>query len=91
MASDKKKLDKIIVHYIHENRFRSFKRGIHQIHQKVLKDTPALGTRLIVGNRNRRSAKFELIRKRPPRRLLKDLPIPGNPMMHGPATREDPF
>lgn len=79
MLSDKtKQQDRIIIHYIHEGRFRSFKKDLHQIHQNVFKNTPALGTRLIVGNRNRRSAKFELIRKRPSRKLLKNIPLRGN-------------
>lgn len=78
MVSNKSKQDRIIVHYIHEGRFRSFKKDIHQIHQEVVKNPPALETRLIVGNRNRRSAQFELIRKRPSRKLLKNMPLRGN-------------
>ncbi|CAF1379646.1 unnamed protein product [Adineta steineri] len=36
----------------------------------VFKNTPAMDLKLIVGNRNRRDAKNELIRKRPKRSLL---------------------
>lgn len=78
ITSNKTKQDRMIVHYIHESRFRSFNKGLHQIHQQIFKNTPALGTRLIVGNRNRRSSKFELIRKRPSRKLLTDKPRQGN-------------
>ena len=78
MISNKSKQDRIIVHDIHEGRFRSFKKDIHRIHQEILKNPHALETRLIVGNRNRRSAQFQLIRKRPSKKLLKNMPLLGN-------------
>ncbi|CAF1340395.1 unnamed protein product [Adineta steineri] len=43
---------------------------MHRVYQNVFKNTPAMDLRLIVGNRNRRNAKNELIRKRPKRSLL---------------------
>ncbi|CAF1369265.1 unnamed protein product [Adineta steineri] len=62
--------DRLFLHYKHEKRFQPFKRNIHQIYHNVFKNTPAMDLRLIVGNRNRRDAKSELIRKRPKRSLL---------------------
>ncbi|CAF1340300.1 unnamed protein product [Adineta steineri] len=62
--------DRLFLHYKHEKRFQPFKRNMHQIYQNVFKNTPAMDLRLIVGNRNRRDAKNELIRKRPKRSLL---------------------
>ncbi|CAF1524992.1 unnamed protein product, partial [Adineta steineri] len=62
--------DRLFLHYKHEKRFQPVKRNIHQIYQNVFKNTPAMDLRIIVGNRNRRDAKNELIRKRPKRSLL---------------------
>ncbi|CAF4114805.1 unnamed protein product, partial [Adineta steineri] len=62
--------DRLFLHYTHEKRFESFKRNMHRVYQNVFKNTPAMDLRLIVGNRNRRNAKNELIRKRPKRSLL---------------------
>ncbi|CAF1398943.1 unnamed protein product, partial [Adineta steineri] len=62
--------DRLFLHYKHEKRFRPFKRNMHRVYQNVFKNTPAMDLRLIVGNRNRRNAKNELIRKRPKRSLL---------------------
>ncbi|CAF1452182.1 unnamed protein product [Adineta steineri] len=62
--------DRLFLHYKHEKRFQPFKRNMHQIYHNVFKNTPAMDLRLIVGNRNRRDAKNELIRKRPKRSLL---------------------
>jgi hypothetical protein len=66
--------DKQFVHYTHEKRFNSFKRDMHQVYEDMFKDTPAMNAKIIVGNRNRRDAKNELIRKRPLKRLLQNKP-----------------
>lgn len=62
--------NKLFVHYNHEKRFRSFKRDLHQIHDKIIPRDLALDHRLIVGSRNRRDAKNLLIRKKPSSWLL---------------------
>jgi len=64
--------NKLFIHYLHEKRFRSFKRGMHQIFGNSFRNTPAMDIRLIVGNRNRRDAKKELIRKKPKPSLLQN-------------------
>jgi len=64
--------DKQFVHYTHEQRFNSFKRDMHHVYEDIFKDTPAMNAKIIVGNRNRRDAKNELIRKRPLQRLLQN-------------------
>ena len=62
----------LFIHYKYEKRFRSFKRDIHQIHNRVIPKHLALDLRLIVGTCNRCKAKNELIRKKPKQWLLKD-------------------
>jgi hypothetical protein len=62
--------EKLFVHYKHEKRFQSCKRDMHRVYEDVFKNTPAMYAKLIVGNRNRRDAKNELIRKRPKKTLL---------------------
>ena len=64
--------DKVTIHYTHEKRLASMKRDIHQTYDQLFKNTPAQTTRLIIGNRNRRDARNELIRKRPRRSLLRN-------------------
>jgi hypothetical protein len=64
--------DKLFVHYTHENRFQSLKRDMHQAHKNIFGNTPAIYSKLIVGNRNRRNAQHELIRKRPKKTLLQN-------------------
>lgn len=64
--------NKIIIHYTHEKRFRSFKRDLHQVHDNVIPRHLALEMQLIVGNRNRQNAKDELIRKKPKSWLLQN-------------------
>ncbi|CAF4327710.1 unnamed protein product, partial [Adineta steineri] len=44
-------------------------------YDNVFKNTPAMNMKLIVGNRNRRDALNELIRKRPKRSLLQNILI----------------
>jgi len=43
---------------------------MHRVYEDVFKNTPAMYAKLIVGNRNRRDAKNELINKRPKKTLL---------------------
>ena len=64
--------DRLFLHYTHERRFHSVKRDIHQGYEKVFQNTPAMDLTLVVGNRNRRDARTELIRKRPQQSLLKN-------------------
>ena len=64
--------DKLFVHYTHEKRFQSLKRDMHKIYRDIFGNTPAIYSKLIVGNRNRRNAQHELIRKRPPKTLLQN-------------------
>jgi hypothetical protein len=63
---------KLIVHYTHEKRFHTLKCDMHQVYDNTFGNTPAMYTTLIVGNRNRRDAKHELIRKRLNRTLLQN-------------------
>ena len=65
---------KLIIHYTHEKRLESLKRDMHKIYLDVFKNTPVEDLKLIVGTRNRRDARNELIRKRPSQRLLKNKP-----------------
>ena len=65
---------KLIVHYTHEKRFHSLKREIHQIYNDVFKNSPVADVKSIVGTRNRRDARNDLIRKRPQRALLQNKP-----------------
>ena len=60
----------LILHYTHEKRFAGYKRDLHQIWSETFVNTPALEVKLIVGNRNNRHAKHELVRKRPHPSLL---------------------
>ena len=71
-AIEKTSGNKLIVHYTHEKRFYSLKREIHQIYRDVFKNTPVEDLKLIVGTRNRRDARNDLIRKRPQRALLQN-------------------
>ncbi|CAF1513780.1 unnamed protein product, partial [Adineta steineri] len=67
--------NKLIVHYTHEKRFQTFKSDMQQVYDNTFKDTPAADVKLIVGNKNRRSAKTELICKRPKQSLLINKPF----------------
>lgn len=64
--------DKFFMHYTHEQRFKTLKREIHQVYDNAFQNTPAMYTRMIVGTRNRRDMKNELIRKRPKRTFLQN-------------------
>ena len=57
--------EKLFVHYTHEKRFTALKRDMHHVYEDIFESTPAMYTKLIVGNRNRRQATDELIHKRP--------------------------
>jgi hypothetical protein len=67
--------NKLIIHYTHEKRFETFKRDMHTLHNDVFKNTDLMDAKLIVGNRNRRDFKNELIRKRPRQTLLQNKQI----------------
>ncbi|CAF2217162.1 unnamed protein product, partial [Rotaria magnacalcarata] len=71
--------NKLIVHYTHEKRFQTFKSDMHQVYDNIFKDTPAADVKLIVGNKNRRLAKTELICKRPKQSLLINKPFKSKP------------
>ena len=45
---------------------------MHHVYQAVFQDTAASDIKMIVGNRNRRDARNELIQKRPQPFLLKN-------------------
>ncbi len=45
---------------------------MHTVYDDVFQNTPAMYTRMVVGTRNRRNAKNELIRKRPKQTLLQN-------------------
>ncbi|CAM4840032.1 unnamed protein product, partial [Rotaria magnacalcarata] len=62
--------EKLFLHYTHEKRFNVFKRDMHHVYEHTFKSTPAMYTKLIVGNRNRRQASDELIHKRPTQAFL---------------------
>ena len=66
------KQKKLIVHYTHERRFSSFKRDLHHVYDTVFYNTPVVVIKMIVGNRNCRDTRHELIRKRPRAFLLKN-------------------
>ncbi|CAM4828303.1 unnamed protein product, partial [Rotaria magnacalcarata] len=63
---------KLFVHYTHEKRFRVLKRDMHHVYEHIFESTPAMYTKLIVGNRNRRQATDELIHKRPNQTFLQN-------------------
>jgi hypothetical protein len=65
---------KLIIHYTHEKRLDSLKREMHQVYQNVFQNTPVEDVKLIVGTRNRRNARDDLVRKRPKRALLQNKP-----------------
>ncbi|CAF2095471.1 unnamed protein product, partial [Rotaria magnacalcarata] len=67
--------EKFFTHFTYEKRFDTCKRDMHQVYNHAFKDTPALYTKQIVGNRNRRQAQSELIRKRPNKTLLQNTTI----------------
>jgi superfamily II RNA helicase len=60
------------VHYTHERRFQTLKKDMHKVYDDIFQNTPAMYAKLVVGTRNRRDEKNELIRKRPARTLLRN-------------------
>ncbi|CAF4595649.1 unnamed protein product [Rotaria socialis] len=64
--------EKLFLHYTHEKRFKFFKRDMHCVYQHIFKSAPAIYTKFIVANRNRRQAANELIRKRPTQTFLQN-------------------
>lgn len=82
-ATEEAKEKKLIVHYTHEKRFDSLKREMHQIYQDVFKNSPVADVKSIVGTRNRRDARNDLIRKRPQRAILKNEPRKSKRLLLG--------
>jgi hypothetical protein len=70
--TDKKHERKLFLHPLYEKRFQYMKRGIHQIHANIFSESATKNVKMIVGNRNRRNAKHELIRKKPTKAFLKN-------------------
>lgn len=64
--------DKFFVHHTHEDRFQTLEKDIHQVYDDVFQNTPAMYTKMVVGTRNRRDVKDELMRKRPEQTLLRN-------------------
>ena len=62
---EKKYHDHLIVHYTHEKRLEPYKRDIHQIWDQTFLNTPASEVRLIIGNKNSRNIRRELVRACP--------------------------
>ena len=60
----------LILHFRHEMRFTRYKRDLHQVWLEVFLNTPASEVKVIVGSRNNRDAKSELVQKRPDPSLL---------------------
>ncbi len=54
-----------IIHYTHEERFRTSKKDIHQLWHHIFADTPVIVTKLIIGNRNSHNATKVLVRRQP--------------------------
>ena len=72
------KFDKtLFLHCTHEKRLDGLKRDIHKIYADTFQGSPAMDVRLIVGHRNHRNTKSELIQKRPDPALLKPKPLPS--------------
>lgn len=69
--------EKLFVHYTHEQRLNTLKRDMHHVYNDTFQHTPAMDLNLIVGSRNRRDAKHELIRKRPNKSLLQNKAKPS--------------
>ncbi len=83
--------DKFFVHYTHEQRFNTLKKDMHQVYGDVFQNTPAMHTRMVVGTRNRRDAKNELIRKRPKRTLLRNTITQSECHSQIPSSKSDPI
>lgn len=66
--------DQLILHHSYENRFRSVKRGLHEVHKEIFSQSATKNVQMMVGNRKRRNATHDLIRKQPQQSLLKNKP-----------------
>lgn len=71
-SDDEHRITKFFVHHMHEQRFKSLKSEMHQVYNDAFENTSAMYTRMIMGTRNRRDMKNELIRKRPKHTLLQN-------------------
>lgn len=69
--------DKVFVYYTHEQRLDKLKKDMHRVYEDIFHHTPAMYTTIIVGTKNRRDAKNELIRKRPKQSLLQNKTKPS--------------
>ncbi|CAF4506826.1 unnamed protein product [Rotaria socialis] len=67
----------LFLHYTHEQRLHTLKRDIHKIYSEIFHDTIATDIRLIVGHRNHRNTRHELVQKRPHPTMLKPTPLPN--------------
>jgi hypothetical protein len=65
--------NKLFIHYTHEKRFHSFKRDMHRVYENTFGSTYAGNAQIVVGNRNRRDIKNELIHKGPKHRFLQNI------------------
>ena len=64
LSKQEKRNSRLIIHYTHEQRLANSKKDFHQIWNNIVTDTPAVNTKLIIGNRNRRNATKEMVSKR---------------------------
>jgi hypothetical protein len=55
----------LIIHYTYEKGLQTNKNVIHQLWNQVFQQTPAIGSRLVIGNRNSRNLTRELVHQRP--------------------------
>jgi hypothetical protein len=65
IIKEKKYHNHLIVHYTHEKRLEPYKRDIHQIWNQLFLNTPVSEVRLIIGSKNSRSIRRELVRTCP--------------------------
>jgi hypothetical protein len=65
LAKNSKWVNKLIIHYTHENRFASCKKAIHQLWKHIFTNTPVLTMKLIIGNQNSRNQTKTLVRRNP--------------------------
>jgi hypothetical protein len=55
---------------------------MHTLHEDVFKNTELMDAKMIIGNRNRRDFKNEMIRKQPQQRLLQNKQIKSKCFEH---------
>lgn len=60
-----KSMHNLVIPYIHEARFASYRKDIHQLWHHIFQQTPVAHMKLIVANRNNRSCQDLLVRRRP--------------------------